>query len=233
MNLILQLYVGLTIILAALLFAVIALIIIYFRLLRKYADTERSKLEKEDALEKETEAVLKRAENEYSQRLKTAEEKAKTIIQKATAEKTSTEEALLKALEELDKDQQNIISQGLNNLFAKHKLSDEKTLLNLQTNTSKDIVKHPEIAVNNYKITLKEAAKSEQQTIEKHFDEEYQILEEELSNYKRTRLEAIDKNIVELVREVSEETLGNALDIKDHQKLILEALANAKKKGNL
>jgi F0F1-type ATP synthase membrane subunit b/b' len=53
--------------------------------------------------------------------------------------------------------------------------------------------------------------------------------EKEIENYKKERLKEIDRKIYQLLAKVAKKTIGKAIDLSDHEKLVIEALEKAKK----
>lgn len=232
MNLIQQLYIGLALILIALLFAVFALIIVYSKLLKKYAQLKQQKLATEEAIKRETEARLGRANQAYAEKLKEATTRAKEIVSKAMQEKEHTETSLLEALDELDKEQQRIISGTTNKTPEDNQMTQSGTI-KLQNSISKDIEEYSKTEIDNYKKAVKEETEKSQKTILENFNQEQKTLEETLESYKQTHLKQIDENIIRIIHDVSKETLGKIISTKEHEKLILQALENAKKEKQL
>lgn len=53
--------------------------------------------------------------------------------------------------------------------------------------------------------------------------------EKEIENYKKERLKEIDQKIYQMLGEVAKKTIGKAIDLSEHEKLVMEALEKAKK----
>lgn len=55
--------------------------------------------------------------------------------------------------------------------------------------------------------------------------------EKEIENYKKERFKEIDQKIYQLLGEVAKKTIGKAVDLSTHEKLVMDALQKAKKEG--
>jgi len=53
--------------------------------------------------------------------------------------------------------------------------------------------------------------------------------EKEIDSYKRQRFEEINRKMYQLLAKVAKETIGKAIDLSDHEKLVMESLEKAKK----
>ena len=53
--------------------------------------------------------------------------------------------------------------------------------------------------------------------------------EKEIENYKKERFKELDRKIYQALGEVAKRTIGKAIDLSDHEKLVMEALEKAKK----
>jgi len=53
--------------------------------------------------------------------------------------------------------------------------------------------------------------------------------EKNIEDYKKEKLKEVDQKIYQIIGEVAKKTIGKAIDISDHEKLVIEALEKAKK----
>ena len=53
--------------------------------------------------------------------------------------------------------------------------------------------------------------------------------EKEIENYKKERFKEVDRKIYQILGEIAKKTIGKAVDLSDHEKLVMEALEKAKK----
>lgn len=67
------------------------------------------------------------------------------------------------------------------------------------------------------------------QSVRETLNKKVQETEKEIEDYKRERLKEIDRKIYLLLGEVAKKTIGRAIDLSDHEKLVIEALEKAKK----
>lgn len=85
-------------------------------------------------------------------------------------------------------------------------------------------------AVNNatllrYKALSDETLKS----VETRFAQEFEKLDKELAEYKRSKLIKIDNNIYDILLNISRIAFGRAISISQHEELITQALSEAQK----
>ncbi|MCL4387176.1 hypothetical protein M1307_02130, partial [Patescibacteria group bacterium] len=59
----------------------------------------------------------------------------------------------------------------------------------------------------------------------------YKKVDQEVETYKKVRLDALDKSILNIVQEVSRKVLIREIDMNEHEKLVVKALEEAKKQN--
>lgn len=84
---------------------------------------------------------------------------------------------------------------------------------------------------NDFKAMLLSQTIGSQEFIGKKIGEDFQDLQGQLSEYKKSKLSEIDKNINSVIKDVVKETLGASITIPIHEDLVLSSLENAKKGG--
>ena len=236
MDLILQIYLGLTVTLSVFALITAILAIAYSRLFKKYTSLKQEQLDKEAEINKKTAEILEKAESDYTKITSDANQRAREIIAKAKLVKKNTEKSLLQTFKELDKEQKKMIKKTTHDIFKKYHLNikDENIdNINIQNNISKDIETYSKNRIEEYKnSTLRETAMS-QNALEEKIEEEYETIENKLKNQKAKKLKEIDNNIHEIIRETAKATLGKIISTKDHKDLIIEALEKAKKERKI
>ena len=56
-------------------------------------------------------------------------------------------------------------------------------------------------------------------------------MEKEIEAYKQARFKEAEAMVTKIVQKVSQEVLNKAINIEDHEKLVVDALEKAKKEG--
>lgn len=120
------------------------------------------------------------------------------------------------------------IAKGVSNLSkftldAQNKISEEakNKILELNQTAEKELIKIQE-------ANLKGSTQI-YQSIRETLNKKVQETEKEIENYKKERLKEIDREIYRLLGEVAKKTIGKAINLSDHEKLVMEALEKAKK----
>lgn len=67
------------------------------------------------------------------------------------------------------------------------------------------------------------------QSIEKTINERVIRAEKNIEDYKQEKLKEIDKKIYRIIEDVAEKTLGEAISLSAHEKLVIDSLEKAKK----
>jgi hypothetical protein len=83
--------------------------------------------------------------------------------------------------------------------------------------------------VEEFGDILKKETIDTQKQIEARIQKEYSTIEQDLADYKRKNLSAIDESIYDILYNVSKRVFGKALSMEEHQELVIEALEEAKK----
>ncbi|OGV90337.1 hypothetical protein A2783_04215 [Microgenomates group bacterium RIFCSPHIGHO2_01_FULL_45_11] len=79
--------------------------------------------------------------------------------------------------------------------------------------------------------SLKEEVARSRETVKTALTTFAKGLEDEIELYRQQRLQAIDKNIFELVDSVTRRTLNKVLTKEEHEQIVIDALETAKKEG--
>lgn len=116
---------------------------------------------------------------------------------------------------------QSKIAEESKNKIAELNLTTEKELVGIQEanlKTSEALSK--DLAQNFAKVY---------QSVQDSLNKKVRETEKEIENYKKERFQEIDRKIYQMVGEVAKKTIGKAIDLSDHEKLVMEALEKAKK----
>jgi len=120
------------------------------------------------------------------------------------------------------------IAKGISNLSkftldAQNKISEEakNKILELNQAAEKEFIKIQEV---NLKVSTQIS-----QSIREALTKKVQETEKEIGNYQKERFKEIDQKIYQMLGEVAKKTIGKAIDLSAHEKLVMEALEKAKK----
>ncbi len=67
------------------------------------------------------------------------------------------------------------------------------------------------------------------QSATKSINQEISKTQKNIEDYKKEKLKEIDEKIYQIIGEVAKKTIGKAIDISDHEQLVMESLEKAKK----
>ena len=209
-----------TIALALLLIATIAT---YASLLRKYKALleEKSKLKAE--AESQVDKIFQEVRQKAHQIIEESRQKATKIVGDAGVISNELKEKMLNELNkvsaEYTKDYQGTLDAAKNESIK------------IISNMSKGITSEASHEIQAMRATLQqEVAKTHAET-KKAIDEVYKRVEEEIKVYKERKLKKVDEQALEIVKQVSSDVLGKAIDAKQHEELVIKALEEAKRQG--
>lgn len=236
MNIYLQLYLGLILLLCATVMGIGLLVFFYFKLLKRYWKLQQEELLKEESINERSLDLLKKAQEDYQTRMQEATKDAKEIIEGAKKEKKDTEEMLLETFKELDANEIKLIKETSKSLLKKYGLSlkiEKIDDINLRNNISKGIEEYKEADDKRLKDEVLEEETKSQKLLEKAIEKSHDSIEKGLEEYKKKKMEEVDSNIEKIVRNAVKLTIGKSISTKEHEKLVLEALEEAKKEGKI
>lgn len=119
----------------------------------------------------------------------------------------------------------------------------ENNITDWNQTTKKEILKFSNICSRAEDLIL-QAAKNKAGELGKGLDEKIDRIcqsasetinqkivqtEKNIEDYKKEKLKEVDQKIYQLIGEVAKKTIGKAIDISDHEQLVMEALEKAKK----
>lgn len=199
--------IGIIVILSAVL---IGIIFSYFLSLKRL-----SKLEK-----KETEIV------------NAAQEKAAQIIAQATQIHDTSATTLEHAVGNLEKNEEQMLAtktQEAIDMFTQK--INEFSVNNIKefNNISETINQTMNLHYEELRKLLSQQTVESQKLAEDKVKQEYDVLEKQLAAYKQEQIVKINKNIYQILLSVSKSVFGSRLDMKGHEEMIIQALAEAEK----
>ena len=171
----------------------------------------------EKLIEKEIEKNIGEFKNEFQ---KTSEEIIKSYKSQFESGNQEIQRVLSEFSQQITKETSNLSKFTLD---TQNKISEEakNKILELNQAAEKEFIK---IQETNLKVSTQIS-----QSIRETLTKKVQETEKEIDNYKKERFEEIDRKIYQMLGEVAKKTLGKAIDLSTHEKLVIEALEKAKK----
>lgn len=197
----------------------------------KLKDEERLKRNK---TYKEALRVLENARGKSLKILQDSTKQANKAIREAESIADDTRSLLEETLKATTIKQAANLKQVTQELLNRNKeiiergqLASVSSLEELTKEVEGEVIKE----IDAFKDNLHKEIIESEQLVEERVHSEYEVLRNELKNYKESRLKEIDREIANIVLKVSKEVLGKAIDLKDHEDLVIRALEKAKKEG--
>jgi len=184
--------------------------------------------------EKEFERKQTKLIEDYDQIMQQAHAKAREIIDRASSEaqsllsqtqesKSNVDQSVRDAFVKLTQDQMQLLHTN-SDVYAKDYQTSLQQLKDTYTKSLEDLLKQ-----------IKEKTEQEllgsQQSMQKKIQDEFSKSQVEINEYKRHQMQHVDQSINDMVGKISEDVLGKAISLRDHQQLILQSLEQAKKEG--
>jgi len=172
-------------------------------------------------LESEKESLYKKTLDEQHEAISAAQKKASEIVADATHIKTETEEALNSSISKLSSDFLSAYQTEAT------KLKNDN--INKYSNISKSISDIVTGNLEDLKKIIAQQTIDSQRVVEVKFKEEYQKLEEEMTEYKKERIQKINSNIYEILHNISRIAFGKGISLQEHEELIAKALEESER----
>lgn len=98
-------------------------------------------------------------------------------------------------------------------------------------NVSKDIEMNSAEEIKNFKESLQKITTSSQNEVQKKIETEYLIAKKEIDDYRREGLEKTSAKIYEILEKTAKIVFNKAINLSEHEDLIIKSLETAKKGG--
>ena len=179
--------------------------------------SEDFKKQLEKLIGKEIEKNIGEFKNEFQ---KTSEEIIKSYKSQFESGNQEIQRVLSEFSQQITKETSNLSKFTLD---TQNKISEEakNKILELNQAAKKEFIK---IQETNLKVSTQIS-----QSIRETLTKKVQETEKKIDNYKKERFKEIDRKIYQMLGEVAKKTLGKAIDLSTHEKLVMEALEKAKK----
>lgn len=204
---------------------VVALAALYVSLLQKY----KALLEEKKSFKAQTDAELEKTLDEARQKAHQIIEEGNVRASKIVGDAGVFNEQLRgEMLRELGK-VSAVFTKDYQGTLEAAKNEALKTISNI----SKGIGSEASRQIDAMRQTLQQEIARAQATTKEAIDAAYQKVEEEIKLYRVSRLQRVDAQIYEIIRQVSEDVIGKALDPQEHEELVIKSLEEAKRQGVL
>lgn len=212
----------------------VALVAVYLKLTGKYLSLREKRQKENLKLSGEVNKRLETAQKTSEQILINARIKAQEIIKRSLTIGEEQKERLSRDLEKISQDGAERYRRTIEESLEQVKVQIE-TLSRQMSDFSKKSVNQITAQVEEQNALFRNAARGEieklQTVLSQTVEAERKKVEEELSQYKRSRLDEINRMVIEAVRIVSKDVLGKTIPLQDKKDLVKKALERAKKEG--
>jgi hypothetical protein len=213
-------------------FALAVLSVFYARLYKKFHFQSKERDSSLHLSHKHSSRLLDDASKKASSMIEKAQTKALELINSASFYNEETKHVF-----------EDQLKAARDNQFAEYEATSKEFLESYQKaleeiksqqveklhTVSEDIEKVAHSQVADFGKVIEEETFDAQKIVEQKIEEEYQKLKTELESYKKTEYAKIDENIYKILRFVSEKALGKGLSFEDSERLVVEALEEAKR----
>ncbi|TSC75986.1 MAG: Uncharacterized protein G01um101430_156 [Parcubacteria group bacterium Gr01-1014_30] len=185
----------------------VALLGLFFFLTRRPSRRNEKELQKNvrefrDAFQEATQEIIKSYKSKFADGNQEIQKVLGEFAERITKEAAN--------LSKSAQDVQNIILEGT-----------ENKILGLNRAAEEKFVKIQEA----YLKTSAQTLQSTREAINKKVEE----VQGEIEDYKKKEIGEIDQKIYQILSKVAKKTIGKAIDLSDHEKLVMEALEKAKR----
>jgi len=180
---------------------------------------------------KKASQVLDSARKESLDIVTEASSKAKEVLSSVGELSTQSKESFNEVLTDLENKQAAVLEKTASELqtFYEKTIKDQEAKsLHVLEEVTEDVEEEMLHEVEEFKDILHKETVGSQQVIEQELKKEYDKVASEIEVYREKQLKKIDETIFTILHDVSASVLGEALDVSEHEKLVLDALEDAK-----
>lgn len=174
---------------------------------------------------KQAQEIINRAQQNANQVLTQAEAKSQEIVKTSQIFSDQFTREFQQGLMSVVEEQKKIYQQMAQGAQSE----SNKVLSNASQQLSQQIMSEMQTFHNG----IVEKVASIEQELTRAVGEDYKKVQAELDAYKAQAMKRVDENAVSLVEATTKKVLGKALSKSDHEKLVMEALEEAKKQNVL
>lgn len=180
-------------------------------------------LTKEQELQKKEEKI----DSGYHQVVDNALSKERKILEDAVAEA----DEIIAGAQYISQESKDVVKEALEKMAVDIQKATLDTAQQYRTNHDLSLKQLTMQSITDFQDITKSLKENLQKELESFHSKLLPKMEGELEEYKRARLEQIDKVVVQIVQIASQEILNKTLSVEDHEHLVRESLEKAKKEG--
>lgn len=175
-----------------------------------------------------------KAHEDYQRVIESASKKAEEIILHASEIKQETTNELQESVEIMLEDQKKVLEEA--SLALSKKFEDQLKQVNdnniqMLKNIYKGIENDVESDYSEYKDVIKKQTFEAENIAKEKIKQEYEKLELEVKEYREKMMNKVNDDIYKILINISKDVFGKALNPKEHEDLIIDALNKAKKEN--
>lgn len=190
--------------------------------------------ERDSEVYKKAQQIIEDSHKKAKVILDEASEKAGQILASADHSKVDLDNELRSTIREtagkgvkMLEDQSASVSQQYQQTFDEVK---EQFIKQVKETLGK-VQEAGELGLNEFRAALKDQQLTSQYYIEKRLNQEFDQAQKEVARYKEEQMRRVEGSVDRIILRLSEEVLGKAISLEDHEKLIIDALSKAKEEG--
>lgn len=188
----------------------------------------------EKTAEIESKRTLANANKQATDIITTATQKARDILQSAEAIKEGTAQTLaheITAISEQHKRYLKDASLKYVETYEHMAENAQEEYLTTLHEASQGMAQDAKQTLGMFETFLKDQTVGYKQAMERKIEVLRHQANEYVNEYKKEKLQRVDKAIDDIVVSVSKNVIGKSINIKEHNELVLRALEEAKKEG--
>ncbi len=194
----------------------------YQKLVGKFLKLQREDKHLREETQKEAEKLLEKAQKEALETVEEAHRRARKVVRESEIAVTKMEELLRRELEKVLTVQTKNYYQMLEKIEREVAQGFEKAGEKTQVGILEEI--------EDFRKVMEQQTIKSQEAASEKIDGEFAQVREEIKAYRAKMLGKVDQSIFEILQEVSQEVLGKALSVKEHEELVIKALYEAKRR---
>lgn len=195
---------------------------------------EKELHEREHAILVTGSKLIDHAQNRANDILETAADKAKETLMQTQFVKADISKELTKALQEVSdatvskfKEQSSEFDKQYRDLLQQMKQEYAANARGTISLLDQAVTKE----VEDFRKILKDETITSQDVLHKDVTEAFEQAKKEIEAYKKTKMEEADTHLTKVLNQILSEVLHKTLSDQDHQKLVMQALEQARKEG--
>lgn len=191
-------------------------------------------IERDSDVYKRSDAIIAEAHRKAKGLIDSASDKAKEIISSTEHIKFEFEKEFKSSLREtvansimMLEQQSKELSKSYENMYEEIRTQSTKHL----KDTLSKLEQAGEEGLSSFRASLKDQQLTSQYYIEKRLNQEFENAHKEIVAYKEAQMRRVEESIDKIVLKLSQDILGKAISLEDHEKLVFEALNKLKEEG--